>query len=214
MSNRKAEWGEDGADSSTGPSATTQTAGSNVNGRTGPQKQVEKVVLQFLKTKGYREAEKALRADAKLSGQESTLGDLSQTFPGSEMGSDASVPNWILFYNEAEEGNPDAYNQSYGALRRWIDSSLDVYKHELYAASYPVFVHAYLDLLMRGLGGKAAEFMTRYGGDHVVYHGRAIAALKTLTTKAHVEENALSRLYRGNKYGIRMTRVGFELLLS
>ncbi|KAJ2886559.1 Transcription initiation factor TFIID subunit 5 [Coemansia aciculifera] len=220
MSNRKAEWAEDGADSSTGgagsgPSANTQAAaGSNANGRPVSQKQVEKVVLQYLKTKGYRDAEKALRADAKLSGQESTLGDLAQTFPGSEVGSDASVPNWILFYNEAEEGNPDAYNQSYGELRRWIDSSLDVYKHELYAASYPVFVHSYMDLLMRGLSGKAIEFMKRYGSDHVVHHGRTIAALKTLTTKAHVEENALSRLYRDNKYGIRMTRVGFELLLS
>ncbi|KAJ2827742.1 Transcription initiation factor TFIID subunit 5, partial [Coemansia sp. 'formosensis'] len=220
MSNRKADWAEDGADSNTGgigsaPPANTQAAmGSNGNGRQASQKQVDKVVLQYLKSKGYRDAEKALRADAKLLGQESSLGDMAQAFPGSEVGSDASVPNWIMFYNEAEEGNPDAYNQSYGELRRWIDSSLDVYKHELYAASYPVFVHSYLDLLMRGLSGKAVEFMRRYGSDHVVHHGRVIAALKTLTTKAHVEENALSRLYRDNKYGIRMTRVGFELLLS
>ncbi|KAJ1825030.1 Transcription initiation factor TFIID subunit 5 [Coemansia sp. RSA 2671] len=222
MSNRRAEWTEGGSDNSAGgagsvPSVNTQgAAAGHANGgaRQGSQKHIEKVVLHYLKRKGYRGAENALRSDAKLIGQESTLGDLAQAFPGSEVGSDASVPNWILFYNESEEGNPDAYNQSYGELRRWIDSSLDVYKHELYAASYPVFVHSYLDLLMRGLSGKATEFMKRYGSDHIVHHGKVIAVLKTLTTKAHVEENALSRLYRDNKYGIRMTRVGFELLLA
>ncbi|KAJ2885514.1 hypothetical protein IWW38_005316, partial [Coemansia aciculifera] len=63
MSGRKAEWGDDGAD-------------SNSN---GSGKQVEKVVLQYLKSKGYREAERALRADAKLTaGQESsTLSSLA-----------------------------------------------------------------------------------------------------------------------------------------
>ncbi|KAJ2740286.1 Transcription initiation factor TFIID subunit 5 [Coemansia sp. BCRC 34301] len=204
MSNRKAEWGGSGEEGA--------AAADSANGSSG--KQVEKVVLQYLKSKGYREAEKALRADAKLSGQESTLSSLAQAFPGSEAGADASVPSWILFYNSAEEGNPDAYNQSYGALRRWIDSSLDAYKAELYAASYPMFVHAYLDLLVRGLSEKAAEFMGRYGGDHAVLHGRDVSVLTTLTTRAHAEDNALARMYRSNKYAVRMTRVGLELLLA
>ncbi|ORX67172.1 WD40 repeat-like protein [Linderina pennispora] len=148
------------------------------------QKQVEKIVLQYLQDKGYKEAEKALRNDAKLEGSESTLADLASGFPANEVGADAS----------------DAYNQSYGSLRRWIDSSLDVYKHELYAASYPVFVHAYLDLLMRGLGEKAQEFIDKYSGDHM--------------NAEHVRSNELAKAYRDNKYMVRMTRVGFELLLS
>ncbi|KAJ1832794.1 Transcription initiation factor TFIID subunit 5, partial [Coemansia sp. RSA 2703] len=92
--------------------------------------------------------------------------------------------------------------------------SLDVYKHELYAASYPIFVHSYMDLLMRGLNEKAEEFMALYSGDHVVNHGKDISVLQTLKTAGHVEENELTRLFRENKYGVRMTRVGFELLLS
>ncbi|KAJ2581409.1 Transcription initiation factor TFIID subunit 5 [Coemansia sp. RSA 1836] len=209
MSGRKADWGgEDGAAGAADSSGGTGAPGSSSG------KQVEKVVLQYLQSKGYREAEKALRADARLSGQESTLSSLAQAFPGGEAGADASVPSWILFYNSAEEGNPDAYNQSYGALRRWIDSSLDAYKAELYAASYPVFVHAYLDLLVRGLDEKAREFMGQYGGDHTVLHGRDVAVLATLTTRAHAEDNALARMYRSNKYAVRMTRVGLELLLA
>ncbi|KAJ2794652.1 Transcription initiation factor TFIID subunit 5, partial [Coemansia helicoidea] len=178
------------------------------------QKQREKIVLQYLKAKGYRNAEKALREDALLDGAESTLGDLAAAFPASEMEADASVPSWILLFGEAEQGNPDAHSQSYRELRRWIDSSLDVYKHELYAASYPIFVHSYLDLHLRGLHEKAAEFMEQYSSDHAVHHGKDIGVLATLTSKAHAEENALARLYRENKYGVRMTRVGFELLLS
>ncbi|KAI9471587.1 Transcription initiation factor TFIID subunit 5 [Coemansia sp. RSA 989] len=191
----------------------SEAAGSST-GRQASQKQVEKVVLQYLKSKGYKNAEKALREDATMDGMETTLGDLASAFPANEMGSDASVPEWVMFYSEAEQGNPDAYSQSYRELRRWIDSSLDIYKHELYAVSYPIFVHAFLDLHMRGLHEKAAEFMELYSRDHVVHHGKDIEVLSTLTCKAHVEENALAKLYRENKYGVRMTRVGFELLLS
>lgn len=191
---------------------TSTAAGHNNSGRS--KKHVEKIVLQYLKSKGYKDAERALRANAKLDGLETTLGDLAGAFPTGEVGSDASIPDWIMFYNEAEEGNPDAYNQSYQELRRWIDSSLDVYKHELYAASYPIFVHAYLDLLTRGLNEKAAEFMDKYSQDHTVNHSKDIGVLKTLKSKAHVEGNEMTKLYRSNKYSIRMTRVGFELLLS
>ncbi|KAJ2610547.1 Transcription initiation factor TFIID subunit 5 [Coemansia sp. RSA 1804] len=183
-------------------------------GRNASQKHIEKIVLQYLKSKGYKDAEKALREDAMLDAAETTLSDLANAFPTSEVGSDASVPNWILFYNEAEQGNPDAYNQSYKELRRWIDSSLDVYKSELYAASYPIFVHSYMDLLHRGLFEKAAEFMELYSKDHDVFHSKDIGVLAALKTKEHVEENELAKLYRKNKYCIRMTRVGFELLLS
>ncbi|KAJ2159268.1 Transcription initiation factor TFIID subunit 5 [Coemansia sp. RSA 552] len=203
MSNRNMDAPEDGGD-----------AGAGADGRQASQKQVEKIVLQYLKSKGYRNAEKALRSDATLDGAETTLGDLATAFPAGEMGLDASVPDWVLFYSEAEQGNPDAYSQSYRELRRWIDSSLDVYKHELYAVSYPIFVHSYLDLHMRGLHEKAAEFMDLYSRDHKVYHSEDVETLATLTTKAHVQENELARLYRENKYGVRMTRVGFELLLS
>ncbi|KAJ1964707.1 Transcription initiation factor TFIID subunit 5 [Dipsacomyces acuminosporus] len=195
--------------------ASASANGSSSTGNSGvSQKHVEKIVLQYLKDKGYHDAEKALREDAKLDRMETTLADMASAFPAGEVGSDASVPNWILFYNEAEQGNPDAYSQSYGELRRWIDSSLDVYKHELYAVSYPIFVHSYLDLLARGLCEKAAEFMEKYSRDHIVFHGRDIGTLRTLTAQGHVEENELARLFRGNKYSIRMTRVGFELLLS
>ncbi|KAJ2787582.1 Transcription initiation factor TFIID subunit 5 [Coemansia interrupta] len=200
--------------SAAGAGAGSGNGSGSSGGRQASQKKVEKVVLQFLKSKGYKDAEKALRENARLDDAETTLGDLANVFPGNEVGSDASVPNWIMFYNEAEEGNPDAYSQSYRELRRWIDSSLDVYKHELYAASYPIFVHSYVDLLMRGLGEKAEEFMALYSRDHVVNHGKDIGVLATLKTAGHAEENSLTRLFRENKYGVRMTRVGFELLLS
>ncbi|KAJ2808725.1 Transcription initiation factor TFIID subunit 5 [Coemansia guatemalensis] len=197
-----------------GLGAGSSNNNNNSNKNQAPSKQIEKIVLQYLKSKGYKDAEKALREDAMLEGNDSTLGDLASAFPASEMGADASVPSWILFYNEAEQGNPDAYRQSYRELRRWIDSSLDAYKHELYAASYPIFVQSYLDLHTRGLHEKAAEFMELYSGDHMEHHGQDIGVLKTLTTKAHVEENELAKVYRENKYGVRMTRVGLELLLS
>ncbi|KAJ2591802.1 Transcription initiation factor TFIID subunit 5 [Coemansia sp. RSA 1722] len=213
---KRTDWPDD-AGNADGSGNTGSTAASGSTGKqqtAQQQKKVEKIVLQYLKSKGYKDAEKALRENASLDGIETTLADLASAFPGNEVGADASVPNWILFYNEAEQGNPDAYSQSYRELRRWIDSSLDVYKHELYAASYPIFVHSYMDLLARGLAEKAEEFMHLYSGDHVVNHTNDIAMLATLRTASHVAENSLATLFRSNKYGVRMTRVGFELLLS
>ncbi|KAJ1813142.1 hypothetical protein LPJ56_003562, partial [Coemansia sp. RSA 2599] len=72
-------------------SATASAAGSaGAAGKQASQKRVEKIVLQYLKSKGYKDAEKALRENANLEGLETTLADLANAFPGNEVGSDAS----------------------------------------------------------------------------------------------------------------------------
>ena len=62
-----------------------------------------------------------MRQEAKRT----TLTDLQ------EKQDEASIANFILFYNEAEANNPKAYEQSYARLRKWIDDSIDAYKVNL-----------------------------------------------------------------------------------
>ncbi|KAK9759486.1 Transcription initiation factor TFIID subunit 5, partial [Basidiobolus ranarum] len=82
----------------------------------------DKVVLSYLSKKGYRQTETMLRHEAKVQ----SLNELVATDFTSQ--DEASVPDYLLFYNEAEQGNPDAYGDSYLSLRRWIENSLDLYK--------------------------------------------------------------------------------------
>ena len=142
---------DQGADVSNGPGKNQESDAS--------KKHVERIVLQYLQSKGYTSAEQALREDARLdSDNEISLEDLANVFPSDEIGTDINVPSWILMYNQAEQGNPDIYSQSYGNLRRWIDTSLDMYKSELFATSYPLFVHSFLDLMERDLCEKGKRF--------------------------------------------------------
>lgn len=99
---------------------------------------------------------------------------------------------------------------------------------------FPVFVHAYLDLVSKNLSeqGKALQwimeyikklitvnqiaiyFMQTYKKDHVELHMQDISRLETLASPEHVQENELAQMYRNNKYNLRMSSVPFELFLN
>lgn len=99
---------------------------------------------------------------------------------------------------------------------------------------FPVFVHAYLDLVSKNLSeqGKALlwimeyikklitvnqiaiYFMQTYKKDHVELHMQDISRLETVTSPEHVQENELAQMYRNNKYNLRMSSVPFELFLN
>lgn len=60
-----------------------------------------------------------------------------------------SITNFVLFYNDDEVNNPKAYEHSYSKLSKWVDDSIDIYKLELRRILFPVFVHAFLDLIAK-----------------------------------------------------------------
>jgi transcription initiation factor TFIID subunit 5 len=62
---------------------------------------------------GYKNAESALRSESKVK----TLDVLAED--AKVQANEASIPEFVLFYNEAEANNPTAYEQSYGVIRKW-----------------------------------------------------------------------------------------------
>lgn len=60
------------------------------------------------------------------------------------------------------EGDPDAAEGCYAALRSFVETSLDSYRHELAAILYPCFVHIYLELVYNGHRKHADAFIERY----------------------------------------------------
>ncbi|RKO89105.1 hypothetical protein BDK51DRAFT_9529, partial [Blyttiomyces helicus] len=105
-------------------------------------------------------------------------------------------------------------DQSYTRLKSWIEASIDKYKVELRKVLYPVFVHVYLDLTTKGLKDQAKHFFDLFNSDHAEMHGSDIQRLSTLSDPQHVKENDLAQRFRNNKFCIRMSKYGFELLLS
>jgi hypothetical protein len=99
------------------------TANAQQSGGNHSAQELDHIVAQYLQKKGYTQTEAMLRREAA-----------SKTIPLSEMSNrfrpqdDPSLSDHVLFYSEAEAGNPDAYDISYKSLRGWIENSLDWYK--------------------------------------------------------------------------------------
>ncbi|KAG0055098.1 Transcription initiation factor TFIID subunit 5 [Gryganskiella cystojenkinii] len=119
-----------------------------------------------------------------------------------------------MLLNKAEMANPDAYEQAYSSLRLWVENSLDLYKPELIAVLYPLFVHSYLNLVDRALKNQAKHFMDTYKSDHMELHSPDIVRLATVMESQHIQENELAQMYKNNKYHLRMSPISLELLVA
>ncbi|KAJ1974924.1 Transcription initiation factor TFIID subunit 5 [Dimargaris xerosporica] len=194
------------AKASASQSTTASTAATKADGRTD-HPDVDRIVLQYLKTKGYTKAATSLQSEASVQ----TLTQLSDQFQPHQ---DVSLPNYILFYNEAEQGNPDAYQESYSLLRQWVDRSLDLYQPEFLTVSYPVFVHAYLDLVTKELKDHAQRFWDLFSSDHQWRHPQDVQRLALVQEPSHTQDNPLAQRFLQSKYNVRMSKVAFELLMS
>ncbi|KAI1316959.1 Transcription initiation factor TFIID subunit 5 [Mortierella claussenii] len=191
------------------PSQTPQT-----------QQEVDRIVLNYLNQKGYKQAEVALKREANLM----TLEELEASFAPAETGPVAASSTSTATgattippsskHNKDDMASPDAYEQAYSSLRRWVENSLDLYKPELIAILFPLFVHSYLNLVNRGLKDQASTFMESFQSDHLEMHSQDIARLATITDEQHVKENELAQIYKTNKYHLRMAPVSFELLIA
>ena len=81
---------------------------------------LDRIVLRYLQKRGYTDAERALRTEAKIA-------SVSQMALVPHLGADASIADHILYYNEADS-DPEALMEGYRLLREWTHHSLDLYK--------------------------------------------------------------------------------------
>ena len=84
---------------------------------------------------------------------------------------------------------------------------------ELSAILFPVFVHCYLDLVSKEHAEEAKTFLARFSPEHAAAHSADLAQLGSVTHKQHVLQNKLSSTFRTNKYNVRLSSYGFELLV-
>lgn len=111
------------------------------------------------------------------------------------------------------ENDPQIYSIAYSMLRRWVDSSLDLYKPELSRILYPLFIHCFLELISKGFGLQAKQFFDKFKSDHIILHGVEVNKFAGLSLPEHLKENELAVAYRNHKYKILVSKTSLSLLL-
>lgn len=112
------------------------------------------------------------------------------------------------------ESNPDLYIRAYSMLKKWVDTSLDLYKPELSRILYPIFIHCYLELISKNFVAEAKTFLDQFKDDHMMLlHGLEINKLAGISLPEHIKENPLAQAYRTHKYKIIVSKTTINLLL-
>ena len=183
---------------------------SNSN-ESGPKKSTEKsqeenvdyeAVLSFLRKKGLRGTEKILLNEISGNGENSTpVSNHSSGQPVKVGAGDSSV---LSSYKS--EGDPSLYAAVYVDLTRFIECSLDMYKHELALILYPVFVHMYLELVYNGHEAAAKDFIADFGPKQESFYQEDIKKLSYITKREHMRGSELMENFRTSQFTVRMSR--------
>lgn len=107
------------------------------------------------------------------------------------------------------ESNPNIYEDNYRQLQRFVDGSLDSYRHELSKLLYPVFVHMYLELVCSDHKDQAVSFMKQFGKQQEFCYSEDINKLSLVTKREHFSMyNNIIECFRGSQqlYTIRLSR--------
>ncbi|CAN0150170.1 unnamed protein product [Scytosiphon promiscuus] len=110
------------------------------------------------------------------------------------------------------EGNPEKVEQAYRGLSGFVSSSWELYRPELEAVTFPVFVHCYLTLVMFDHGTKARSLMRAWGGEHEARYKEEITLLKMVTAKEHAQASGYCQLVLTHKFRVKICWATSKLL--
>jgi len=118
--------------------------------------------------------------------------------------SDPEVGNVLATYRS--DGDPSSYGSAYSDFQKFVDNSLDMYRHELALILYPVFVHMYLELVYNHHEEEAKQLMGRFGPVQESYYQEDIKKLSFVTKREHMKGNELMDNFNTSQFTVRMSR--------
>ncbi|KZT30672.1 TFIID and SAGA subunit [Neolentinus lepideus HHB14362 ss-1] len=110
--------------------------------------------------------------------------------------------------------DPTDKNEGFRELQAWVDGSLDMYRPEFRPMLFPVFVHFYLDLIQSGFKEAAVKFFSEFSPSLAPAHNNILHHLSTLLLPAHIQNDDMAQRFQNEKYTVRMSRSGFDLLVG
>ncbi|CEG43960.1 transcription initiation factor tfiid [Plasmopara halstedii] len=204
------------------PIATRQSLDNASNTETNVSV-MDELLLKYLQTRGYDISKRdAYHHHVTEEERRRILGDQAARIENAsihkyaqQMGltTEACTANHLLFYG-LTDGNPETYNDAYGQLVDWICNSLDMYRNELHAIAFPIFVHCFLELLGKGFVEAGRNFFHRYAADHTRLHLEELRTLSLIFTTQHLRENEYVREVLHSKFNVEISLLSFELLIT
>jgi transcription initiation factor TFIID subunit 5 len=87
------------------------------------------------------------------------------------------------------DDQPLKYEEAYRKLLEWICNSLDMYKYELHAIVFPIFVHCYLELHTKKFSQEAKTFFINHSKEHLRLHAEEIRHLSFIFHPDQIQTN-------------------------
>lgn len=177
----------------------------------------DRIVLEYLRKRGYRRAEEAMMAGAGVGAELEVAVEDAMV--------DDDLRNVVMMLGRpADLAANDArrFDDSYCELRDWVDGSLDLYKAELHSVLYPMLVHCFLEVVKRELPDQAREFLERCsaefredaGASGATGRREELLSLAGIASPQHLEENKTAALFLSNRYELHLSSYAFELIIS
>ncbi|XP_066585283.1 transcription initiation factor TFIID subunit 5-like [Prorops nasuta] len=157
-------------------------------------------VLQLLRKYNLKSTEESLRKEANLA-------DIS---PDEAQQTDSEVSSVLSAYKS--EGDPALYEKAYSELKKFVEGSLDIYKHELGTILYPVLVHMYLELVYNNHSEEAKQLTEKFGSTLEEYYQNDLKRLLNVTKREQMAGNELTDTFKSNQFIIRMSRDTLSIL--
>ncbi|EJD04005.1 TFIID and SAGA subunit [Fomitiporia mediterranea MF3/22] len=110
--------------------------------------------------------------------------------------------------------DPTDKHEGFRDLETWVDGSLDMYRPEFRPILFPIFCQFYLDLIQLGFRDASLEFFKKFSPSLAPWHSKTLHRLSTLLLPSHVQQDELAQRFRNEKYVLRMSRSGFNLLVG
>ncbi|CAG8627994.1 8401_t:CDS:10 [Gigaspora rosea] len=105
------------------------------------------------------------------------------------------------------------YKKHYSSLRVYVEGSLDKYKGELQRVLWPIFVHAYLELVSKEHITQATEFFDTFQSDHST-HIKELKSLRVIAHAHHIKENELAQNFLSKKFPVQMTNTAYDIFID
>ncbi|XP_076756911.1 TATA-box binding protein associated factor 5 isoform X2 [Xylocopa sonorina] len=157
-------------------------------------------VLQLLRKYNLKGTEELFKKEANLT-------DIS---PDDAQQTDSEVNSVLSAYKS--EGDPALYEKAYSELKKFVEGSLDIYKHELGTILYPVLVHMYLELVYNNHSEEAKQLLEKFGGNLEGYYQNDLKRLSNVTKRDQMSGNELTDTFKSNQFIIRMSRDTLSIL--
>ncbi|XP_077300111.1 TATA-box binding protein associated factor 5 [Arctopsyche grandis] len=152
-------------------------------------------VLQLLRKYNLKGTEELLKKEANLT-------DLNL----SQLDTQADLNLTHTFSSFHSERDLLVYTNAYENLKKFVEVSLDMYKHELSSLLYPVLIYMYIELVCNGNHEHAKTLLDKFGPEQEVFFLEDITKISQVINQMQVAQNELTAAFNSNKYLIQISR--------